>query len=198
MLLRGDTHLLVIALISLAMLAYAALTGDRLLAIIGSALFAQRMIFTGFSTTTTQHVIGTANDDTMPPLKVLQNTTRLTALTLLWAGLALLIAYPIVGLRWQHGWQYGVGALALAAGFAAYARQLYAAANNTDAANVVEVSRKLSIGFAASIAATAVWMFTSGILSTVKNDWLANDVFLATGATIFALSVLSVVRARAP
>ena len=178
------------------MLGYAAATNDRLLAIIGAALFAQRIIFTGWFSTRAWHVAGTANDDTLPPLKVLQTTTRLTSLTLLWAGIALLVAYPIVGLKWQHGWQYGAGALLLAAGFAVYAKRLFTAGDATTLPSAIAFSRKLSIGFAAAIAASAGWLIASGKLETVKNDWLANDVFLATGASILALTLLCVFRAR--
>lgn len=193
---RGDIHLAVIALISIGMIGYAAATNDRLLAIIGAALFAQRMIFTGWFATRAWHVPGTANDDMLPPLKVLQTTTRLTSITLVWAGIALLISYPIVGLKWQHGWQYGAGALLLAAGFAAYAKRLWTAGDPATLPGAIEFSRKLSIGFAAAIAGSAIWLIASGKLATIKNDWLANDVFLATGACIFALAVLCVVRAR--
>lgn len=193
---RGDIHLAVIALISLAMLGYAAATNDRLLAIIGAALFAQRMIFTGWFGTRAWHVPGTANDDTLPPLKVIQVTTRLTALTLLWAGVALLLAYPIIGLRWQHGWQYGAGALLLSTGFALYANRLFTAGDPATLPAAIEVSRKLSIGFAAAIAAGAVWLIASGKLDTIKNDWLANSIFLAAGASVLTLAVLCVIRAR--
>lgn len=196
MIMRGDIHLAVIAVISIAMLAYAAATADRLLAIIAAALFAQRMIFTGWFATRAWHVAGTANDDTLPPLKVLQTTTRLTALTLLWAGIALLIAYPIIGLKWQHGWQYGVGALLLAAGFALYAKRLFTVGDIVTSPESIEFSRKLSIGFAVAIAISAVWLIASGKLDTIKNDWLANDVFLASGASILTLAVLCVIRAR--
>lgn len=195
-LLRADAHLFVIAVISVTMLTYAAANGDRLVAAIAAALFAQRMIFTGFRATSTQHIVGTANDDAMPPLKVLQHTTRLTAMTLLWAGIALLTAYPIVGLKWQHGWQYGAGALIMSAGFFMFTKRLYTANDPATAPAAIEFARNLSIGFAASIAGIAVWLLVTGKLSTVKNDWLANDVFLATGASIFALAVLCAMRAR--
>lgn len=195
-LLRADTHLLVIAVVSVAMLAYAAASSDRLVAAIAAALFAQRMIFTGFRATSTQHIVGTANDDAMPPLKVLQNTTRLTAMTLLWAGLALLTAYPIVGLKWQHGWQYGAGALILSAGFFIFTKRLYTADDPATAPAAIESARRLSIGFAASIAGAAIWLLVTGKLGTVKNDWLANDVFLAAGGSILALAVLCATRAR--
>ena len=193
---RGDIHLGVIAIISIAMLGYAAATNDRLLAIIGAVLFAQRMIFTGWSATRAWHAAGTANDDTLPPLKVLQATTRLTAITLLWAGVALLVAYPIVGLKWQHGWQYGAGALLLAAGFATYAKRLFTPGDAATTPSAIEFSRTLSIGFAASVAAATLWLIASGKLNTIKNDWLANDVFLAASACIVALAALCALRAR--
>ena len=193
---RGDLHLLVIAVISIVMLSYAAATGDRLLAIIGAALFAQRMIFTGFSATSSRHLVGTANDDTLPPLKVVQATTRLTALTFLWAGITFLIAYPVIGLKWQHGWQYGTLAVLLACAFGAYYRQLSTPGSSTSASAAVEQSRKLSIGFAAAIAAGILWLTLSGKLATEKNDWLANDIFLAMGASVLTLAVLFVLRAR--
>lgn len=194
---RGDIHLAVIAVISIAMLAYAAATDDRLLAIIGAALFAQRMMFTGWFATRAWHPAGTANDDALPPLKVLQTTTRLTALTFLWAGLVLLIAYPVVGLKWQHGWQYGAGSLVLAVGFALYAKRLFTDGDPATFPAAIERSRVLSIGFAAAIAAGMLWLIASGKLNTIKNDWLANDVFLATGASIFTLAMLCAFRARA-
>jgi hypothetical protein len=193
---RIEIHLLLIALVSLAMIGYSAATEDRIIAAIGTLLYAQRLILTGWRATSSRHIIGAANDDRLPPLKVLQNTTRLTAWTMLWAAAAFLVAYPVIGLKWQHGWQYGLGAALLAAAFFVYAERLHIGTDNAAQPPSVETARRLSMAFAASIAGAVAWLVASGKLATVKNDWLANDIFLGSAAAILMLSVLCIARAR--
>lgn len=193
---RIEIHLLLIALFSLVMIGYAAATGDRMIAAIGALLFAQRLIFTGWRATSSRHIIGTANDDRLPPLKVLQNTTRLTAWTMLWVAAAFMIAYPVMGLKWQHGWQYGAGAVVLAAGFFLYAQRLHISTDSAAQASAVETARRLTMVFAFAIVGAIVSMVAAGKLATLKNDWLANDIFLSSAAAILVLSLLCIVRAR--
>jgi hypothetical protein len=193
---RIEIHLLLIALLSLAMIGYAAATGDRILAAAAALVFALRLIFTAWRATGSPRVAGAANDDRPPPLKVLQNTTRLTAWTMLWAAAALLLAYPAVGLRWQHGWQYGLGAALLAAAFFHYAQRLFIRTDRAAQPSAVETARRLSMVFAAFLASAIVWLVMSGKLTTVKNDWLANDVFLGSAAAILALTLMCIMRAR--
>jgi heme O synthase-like polyprenyltransferase len=193
---RAEIHLLVIAFASLVMIGYAAVTGDKLVAAIGALLFAQRLIFTGWRATSGRPIVATANDDRLPPLRVLQSTTRLTAWTMLWASAAFVIAYPLLGLRWQHGWQYGAGAGLLALGLFYYALRLHTPADSVANPAAVEAARRLSMAFAVAVAGAIGWLIFSGKLATVKNDWLANDIFLGSAAAILALSVMCIIRAR--
>jgi hypothetical protein len=193
---RIEIHLLLITLVSLTLIGYAAATADRFVAAVGALLFVQRLIFTAWRATSSRHIIGTANDDRLPPLKVIQNTTRLTAWTFLWAAFALLLAYPVLGLRWQHGWQYGAGAALLALAFSQYAHRLHSETDNAAQPSAVETARRLSMAFAASIAAAVGILIASGKLTTLKNDWLANVVFLGSAAAILTLSAFCIVRAR--
>lgn len=193
---RIEIPLLLTTFVSLLMIGYAAATGSKIVSAVGALLFVQRLIFTAWHATSSRHVLGPANDDRLPPLKVIQNTTRLSVWTYLWAACALLLAYPVLGLKWQHGWQYGAGAALLALSFAWYLFRLNTKNDKTAQPTAMETARRLSIVFAAAIAVAVAMLIGSGKLATPKSDWLANNVFLGTAAAILALSALCIVRAR--
>lgn len=180
-----DRPVLMIAIVSLIAMAFAAGRGDKLLAMTAAALFAGRVIATAI-----RMVPATG------PLAVVRFSTQLTAVTMLWSALALLIAYPIIGLKWQHGWQYGLGFALLAAMFIAYAVRLNTTSGPAAQPGAIEIARRLSAVLALAVLSGAGWLITAGKLDTIKNDWLANDVFLAAAACVFVLSVIPVLRAR--
>lgn len=181
-----DRSVVTAGAVSLVAFGFAAARADKWLAIFAAGFFAVRMIWSAIKTVPAH-----------PPLAVLQSTTWLTAVTMAWASLALLTAYPLVGLKWQHGWQYGLGAAVLAALFFNYARQLDTSGSRQASPQSVEMARRLSAVLAFAIFCAVIWLVASGKLATLKGDWLANDVFLAAAASVFALSLIAVIRARA-
>lgn len=187
-----DWRFILTAAASLIAIGYAASTTNRLLAALVSSLFVVSIVWTGLKSLRQ----ATTDKPTTQRLVVLRQTTCLSTLTLAWSAAALMAAYPLAGLRWQHGWQYGLAFAIAAAGFAIYSKRL---SNDTDRLaqpGAVETAAHLALLQTIAIAATFVWMATSGVLATVKDDWLANDVFLAAGTAMLMLSIVFILKVR--
>lgn len=180
------TSVFTVGAIALVAMAFSASRGDKMLAIAGAVIFAARLI----SAANASIMAGAAR-------AALRQSARFNTITMLWGALALLIAYPIVGLKWQHGWQYGLGAALFAAAFAWYAQRLDNSNDPLIAPAALEHARRLSAVLALAVLGVAGWLVLSGKLMTIKNDWLANAVFLAVAASLFAVSVVTFLRARA-
>lgn len=173
---------------TIAVLAMAASRDLRPLAAAAAALFALTVIAIAFSVT--KRAAATAS----PLFAVLNETTRLTIVALVWSALALFASYrPLGPLDWQHGWQYATGAAVLAVGFALFRQRLRNASDDARQ-TMMKTLRPLSAAFAAAIAVASAWLILSGKLITKKQDWLANDVFLASAAIIFVLTLLALLR----
>lgn len=119
-------------------------------------------------------------------------SAELMALTWGWGGLSLLLAYIPAGLKWQHGWQYGSAMVLIAIAVALYARRIQPGSPYASPGGL-EWGRRAAFlqGFAAGTG--LAWLIGSGKLSTIKGDWAANDVFLAGGAVLVALSAMAIV-----
>ena len=199
---RIERPLLVTMILTLAVISYGTLHADKITSAAAAIVFAQSMIWTGVRATALQQrslkTSAIAEMQSVPSaaLSVVRQTTRLTAITMLWGAAALLLAYPMLGLKWQHGWQYGLGSAVIAVAFAQYAQRLANSADRLAQPGALQMARRLSGVLALAIAVACGWLIISGKLLTQKNDWLANDVFLAVAASVFALSLLSFVRAR--
>ncbi len=122
--------------------------------------------------------------------------SRRNARLLAWtwgAGAASMLAvYMLSGLRWQHGWQYGLGmALIAALGFF-YSLRL------GDVKSVLRAPRQLKIAavLAAAQGIAAIGgiliLVLSGKVASVRADWAANIVFVAGGLAITVLSAIAV------
>lgn len=187
-----DWRFILTAAASLIAIGYAASTSNRLLAAFISSLFVMSIVWAGLKSLRQ----AATDKSTTQRLAVLRQTTWLSALTLAWSAAALMAAYPIAGLRWQHGWQYGLAFAIVAAGFAVYSKRLSTDTDRLAQPAAVETAAQLALLQAIAIAATFVWMATSGVLATVKDDWLANDVFLAAGTAILILSIVLIRKMR--
>ena len=173
---------------TLAAIWFAASGGHRAVAAFAAAAFAASIIAVGWRTD--------AKRRTSERSQLLRLTVRLSSVICSWAAGALFLAYPIAGLRWQHGWQYGFGAAVFAIGFALYSGWL----SRSDPLNTTSRA-VVAAGLLAEIEATAIaiilaWLMFSGKLMTTREDWLANDVFLATGAVLLFLSLQFALTAR--
>ena len=114
----------------------------------------------------------------------------LLALVYAWGGLAMAVTYQVSGLKWQHGWQYGLGMLLIGTGIALYARRLrkIPVGPSKDAARSRAVRLVMVQGVAALLG--LLWLVFSGKLATPKDDWAANIIFLAGGAAVAGISAL--------
>ena len=178
-----------VAAVSLIALGFAAARTDKMLAIAGAVIFAVRLH---------EFALFEAMPAQLVTLAVVRQSARLNAVTMAWGALALLIAYPVIGLKWQHGWQYGLGAALIAALFFVYALRLDKPDHPLAQPRALETARWLSALLVVAVTIAIAWLIASGKLLTFKNDWLANDVFLAIAASLLAVCVLTFVRARQP
>lgn len=114
----------------------------------------------------------------------------LLALVYVWGGLAMSITYQASGLKWQHGWQYGLGMLLIGTGIALYARWLrkFPAGPSKDAARSRAVRLVMVQGVAALLG--LLWLVFSGKLATLRDDWAANIIFLAGGSAVAGISAV--------
>jgi hypothetical protein len=95
--------------------------------------------------------------------------------------------YPLAGLKWQHGWQYGLGAALIAAGFMIYAHRL------GKRQHAVMPPLSLTVLHGLAVAAGVAFLVGSGKLETARSDWGANLVFLWGGFSILALCAIAAV-----
>lgn len=185
----GETQRAITAGVTLTAIAAAAIWPSKPLAAAASAVFALAIIVAGIRKT--KDVIEDAASWSATTIE--RETTRLTVWTLAWSSAALFLAYPIAGLRWQHGWQYATGYALLAIGFAVYLRRL-SRPDETPPATGVRLDALL---FAVAIFLASAWLIASGKLMTTHQDWLANDIFLASAAAVFSLTLTFLLRTRA-
>jgi hypothetical protein len=113
----------------------------------------------------------------------------LAAFTYGWGAAVMLTAYPLGGLVWQHWWQYGLGMALLGAGTLLCARFLLGRAPRSGRG--LRALMQMTMAQTAAVAAALVYLLASGKLTTPKDDWAANVVFLAGGVTILLISLTS-------
>lgn len=176
-------------LVSIGGLVAGAANGQRLLAAAAAALGAAFLTLSALLLDASL-----ADGDGLVPAverKAARANAGLLAVGWGWAGVSMLAVYLLSGLRWQHGWQYGSGMLLVAALIAIYAGSLRHPESPLASPQALAGARWASILQAIAATAALVWLALSGKLATVKDDWAANDIFLAGGAAIVALGVIS-------
>lgn len=176
--------------LSLSVIAAAAYTQNRLFAVFAAAAFASAVIAAGVD------IKKTAGRDSNAHFGMLRNSVCLSVLTCAWSAAALFLAYPIAGLHWLHGWEYGVVFGLVTCAFARYWQRLANCPDENSQLAAVARAKSLATVQAIAIVSTMLWLVASGKLRTIKGDWLANDVFLASGCAMLALSVLLVTALR--
>jgi hypothetical protein len=183
---RPETQLIVFGLASLIVIGWAAYAQNRALALGAAIVFCASAIASGHKLSKTPSVEHAA------AFQMLQKSVCLSIVTCAWAAAALFLAYPIAGLKWLHGWEYGVAFALITVLFSNYARLLESYIDTQTQAAAVARAKALAVLQAIAIAVTMIWIIASGKLATVKGDWLANDIFLATGFAMLTLSMLLV------
>lgn len=117
---------------------------------------------------------------------------ELLALGYGWGALSLLAIYLLTPLRWQHGWEYGVGMALIAALLAALARHIAQAAW-TEARFKTLLAVSVLHGTAALTG--LAWLVASGKVWSLKGDWAANIVFVSGALLIAAISAMGIATA---
>lgn len=125
------------------------------------------------------------------PVTAAQNA-NLLALGYAWGGASLLAVYLLTPLRWQHGWQYGCGMLAIAALIAVFARGLKS--RWTPGLDRVLTIVTLIHGWAAT--GGLGWLIVTGKIWSVKGDWAANVVFAAGAVVLAGVSIMALRTSR--
>lgn len=123
------------------------------------------------------------------------DNTHLTAIVYAWGAAAMFSIYGLSKLHWRHWWQYGAGFVLLAAGAFLCAHLLSTRARHDRAAALVALNA-VTIAQLVAVAGALVFLFGSGKLATVKQDWAANIVFVAGGVTVAVISLVSLLALR--
>ncbi|MGE5512441.1 MAG: hypothetical protein ACM31O_14430 [Bacteroidota bacterium] len=124
---------------------------------------------------------------------ILRRNTHLIAMSYAWAALAMLTLYltPLTGLRWQHGWQYGLAFALLAGGTFLYALILGDERRPDLARQLAQLATPLAAVQALIAAGGLVYLVASGKMLAGKGDWAANVVFAFAALAIMAVCALA-------
>ena len=107
-----------------------------------------------------------------------------------WGGLAMLSVYTLAGLKWRHGWQYGLGMLLIAALIAVLAH--FIARQRTEASRSIRIATLLTILQGLACTAGLGYLIGSGKMLSLKDDWAANHIFFTGSLALIGLSWIAV------
>lgn len=116
---------------------------------------------------------------------MMRRNIRLAALIYAWGGAVMLAVYSLSGLDWRHGWQYGLAMGLAAAGLLGYVSKL--------ASRATPPRMRLTMLHGAAALCGLAFLIGTGKLDTLKDDWVANDVFLYGGLGIVAVCAISLI-----
>ena len=130
-----------------------------------------------------------ADDDALVVAAV--RNARLLALGYFWGALALLAIYRLTSLRWQHGLQYGAG-MALFGWLALlYVHFLVRPDSRLRSPRALAQATWLSLAHGGAALGGVLFLLMSGKINSIKDDWAANQIFLAGGVALVGLSLVS-------
>lgn len=116
---------------------------------------------------------------------------RLMILGYLWGSLALFAIYRLSGLRWHHGIQYAVGMAVIAWLILAYVHLIARSDSSLRSPRALLLATRVSLAHGAGALAGIAFLIVSGKIHSIKSDWAANQVFLAGGLAVVALSLIA-------
>jgi hypothetical protein len=180
------------ALLTITAIVIAARLTNPSLAIAAGAMFAGVAIFAGWRLNRPLADLPADRVTKEAAQVAARRNARLLATCYGWGGMAMLAAYYLSALHWQHAWQYGVGMLLIATAVYAYNAALADPSSPARQPHWLIAVQRLTMaqGFAAAVG--VLILIVSGKLTAGKGDWIANLVFVAGGVAIAALSALSV------
>ncbi|CAN0365182.1 unnamed protein product [Phaeothamnion confervicola] len=132
-----------------------------------------------------------AADDPAAPFAAAIRNARLLVIGYLWGSFALFCIYRLTGLRWQHGIQYGAGMAVLAWLILLYVHLLAKRDSKLREPWALKLATLVSLAHGAGALAGVFFLVGSGKVFSIKDDWAANQVFLAGGLAITAMSLIS-------
>jgi hypothetical protein len=192
------TLLLAISFATIGGMAYAAAHGFKALSATLAAAFFLSIAVAGFAASKHFRRPDVVASGTPRIARLaMQSAALMSVIVYAWAAAALLVIYQGSGLIWQHGWQYALVLSLIALGLAHYVRDLSRDDHWASQPAAIAGSVRLAMLHGAVSAAIFVWILAAGKLATVKGDWAANHIFLATTASIAILSVIAVQTYRA-
>lgn len=118
---------------------------------------------------------------------------RLLILGYLWGSFALIAMYRLTGLRWQHGLQYAAGMALIAWLILVYVHVLSRPGSLLARPAALAVASRLSMAHGAGAMVGLVFLIATGKIFSKRADWAANQVFLAGGIAIVALSLVAAI-----
>jgi hypothetical protein len=133
---------------------------------------------------------GSAADHDLAVAAAIRNA-RLMILGYLWGSLSLFAIYLLGGLFWHHGIQYAVGMAAIAWLILAYVHMIARPESSLRRPRALLLATRLSLAHGAGAMAGITFLIVSGKIHSIKSDWGANQVFLAGGIAVVALSVIA-------
>lgn len=122
-----------------------------------------------------------------------RRNARLIAWTWAAGAISMLAVYRLSGLRWQHGWQYGSGMVAIAALVFIYALSIEHPSSPLRRKRFLNAVALMAAAQGIAAIAGIMMLVMSGKLGSMKGDWAANIIFIAGG---FAITVLSAIAVR--
>lgn len=132
-----------------------------------------------------------AADDPAAPFAAAIRNARLLVLGYLWGSFALFCCYRLTGLRWQHGIQYGAGMAVIAWLILLYVHMLAQPESKLREPRALKLATFASLAHGAGALAGVFFLVASGKVFSIKDDWAANQIFLAGGLAIAAMSLIS-------
>lgn len=122
-----------------------------------------------------------------------QRNARLMAWTWGAGALSMLSVYMLSGLRWQHGWQYGLGMLLIATLGYSYSVLLANRESVTRQSRYLTAAALLAAAQGIAAIGGVMILVLSGKVQSPRPDWAANIIFVAGG---FAITILSGIALR--
>lgn len=116
---------------------------------------------------------------------------RLMALTWGWGAIAMAGVYTLGGLRWYHAWQYGSGMALLGVVALGFGAVIGRAQSPSTKRKLLLSGLQLTLLQGVAATAGVLYLLISGKLATFRPDWAANQIFVAGGITIAALSAMA-------
>lgn len=116
---------------------------------------------------------------------------RLMALAWGWGAAAMAGVYTLGGLRWYHAWQYGSGMALLGAIALGYGVVIGRAEAPATKRRLLLSGLQLTFLQGVASAAGVLYLIVAGKLVTFRPDWAANQIFVAGGIAIAALSAMA-------